>query len=119
MRAGLLSAPTPSPFSRPSDVLLKLGITGDASGWLHGVGMGASGCFLWDAAWAEEGAVESVSVVVEVDRLLDDDAKAGAEKVVDTADCVDSCESGTSGLGAAAIVAVWAELGVSNIAMDA
>jgi len=74
---------------------------------VDGVGIGASVCLLRLAALAEEGAVESVSVVVEVDRLLDDDGKAGAEKVLDTTDWAESCESGnSSGLSAAAAVAV-------------
>ena len=99
---------------------------------MDGVGMGASVCLLWLAALAEEGAVESVSVVVEVDKLLDDDGKAGAEKVLDTTDWTESCELGdSSGLKAAAVaaavavavvtvvvVAVWAVPGVSNITMD-
>lgn len=38
--------------------------------------------------------VRSVSVVVDVDRLLDNDGKFGAEKVLDTVEIADSCESG-------------------------
>jgi hypothetical protein len=34
----------------------------------------------------EEGVVRSVSVAVEVDRLLEEEGSAGAEKVLDTAD---------------------------------
>ena len=148
--AGRLSTPMPTPFSKPSDVLLKLWVAGDSSGrglaavspvrgafaaatsiwgaarasppwlwlWLCGVATGASVCLLWLATLAEEGAVESVSVVVEADRLLDDDAKAGAEKVLDSTDWPDSCESGNSGLGAVAITAVWAVWGGSNNTMD-
>jgi len=37
-----------------------------------------------------DGVVRSVSVVVDVDKLLDDDGNFGAEKVVDTVEMTDS-----------------------------
>jgi hypothetical protein len=54
---------------------------------------------LWAAAtWVDAGDVSSVSVVVDVDKLLDDDGNFGAEKVLDTVEITDSCESGRCGL---------------------
>lgn len=40
-------------------------------------------------------------MVVDVDKLLDEDGNAGAEKALDTVEMTDSCESGKSGWGAA------------------
>jgi hypothetical protein len=36
------------------------------------------------------GVIRSVSVVVDVDKLLEDDGSFGAEKVLDTAEVIDS-----------------------------
>lgn len=54
--------------------------------WLDDLGIGASVALLWLATLVEEGVVRSVSVAVEVDRLLEEEGSAGAEKVLDTAD---------------------------------
>jgi hypothetical protein len=62
--------------------------------------------------------VSSGSVVVDVDRLLDDDGSFGAEKVLDTAETTDSCELGTSGLGAALSECVGMVLAFSDGAID-
>lgn len=51
--------------------------------------------------FVDVGDVSSVSVVVDVDRLLDEDGNAGAEKALDTVEMTDPCESGKSGWGAA------------------
>jgi hypothetical protein len=61
--------------------------------------------------------VKSVSVVVvDGERLVDDSGCAGAEKVLDTVDCTESCESCGSGLvsvamGAVCVVVVGASEG--------
>jgi len=75
--------------------------------WPSEAGIGTSGGLLGAAATlVEVGVVSSVSVVVDVDRLLDDDddddGNFGAEKVLDTVEIADSCECGKSCLGAAA-----------------
>jgi hypothetical protein len=62
--------------------------------------------------------VSSGSVVVDVDRLLDDDGSFGAEKVLDTAETTDSCELGTSGLDAALSGCVGMVLAFSDGAID-
>jgi hypothetical protein len=51
-------------------------------------GIDASVGLLWLTTLVDEGVVKSVSVsaVVDVDRLLEDDGNAGAEKVLDTVD---------------------------------
>jgi hypothetical protein len=56
----------------------------------------------------DEGVVElvSVSAVVDVDRLLEDDGNAGAENTLDTVEWTDSCEFCGSGLGTGVVVAV-------------
>lgn len=55
------------------------------------VGMAASGDFFWlDVTLVDEGVVKSVSAVVDVDRLLDDDGNFGPEKVLDTTERTDS-----------------------------
>ena len=46
---------------------------------------------------ADEEDVKSVSAAVEVDRLLEEDGKAGAEKVLDKIDGTESCEAWNSG----------------------
>lgn len=51
--------------------------------------------------FVDVGEVSSVSVVVDVDKLLDEDGNAGAEKVLDTVEMTEPCESGKSGWGAA------------------
>jgi hypothetical protein len=63
--------------------------------------------------------VRSVSAVVEVDRLLEEEGSAGAEKVLETADWTDSCELWDTGSSTAAMVAVWAVLACSAGAMGA
>ena len=63
--------------------------------------------------------VRSVSVVVAVERLLDEEGSAGAEKVLDIADWTDSCESCGSELFTAATVAVWVAWACSAGAMAA
>jgi hypothetical protein len=67
----------------------------------------------------DERVVRSVSVVVEVDRLLEEEGSAGAEKVLETADWTDSCELWDTGSSTAAMVAVWAVLACSVGAMGA
>lgn len=67
----------------------------------------------------EDGVVRSVSVVVAVERLLDEEGSAGAEKVLDTADWTDSCEAWGSALFTVAIVAVCAAWACSAGAMAA
>lgn len=50
--------------------------------------------------------MDSVSVVVEVDSVLDEEGNWGAEKVLDTVETRDSCEAGRSdGLYSGATVA--------------
>jgi hypothetical protein len=66
-------------FARASDTRTLLGKTGIAAGlvWL-------------EATLVDAGEVNSASVVVDVDRLLDDDGNFGAEKVLDTVDTTES-----------------------------
>jgi hypothetical protein len=52
----------------------------------------------WLETTLVDGVVRSVSVVVDVDKLLDDDGSFGAEKVLDTVEMTDSWESGRSDL---------------------
>jgi hypothetical protein len=60
-------------------------------------GAGATVGFLGVAATlVDVGVVRSVSVVVDVDRLLVDEGNFGAENVLDTVEMTDSCESGRS-----------------------
>jgi hypothetical protein len=66
----------------------------------------------------EAGVVRSVSVVVDVDRLLDDEGSFGAEKVLDTVEIADSCESGKSCLRAVAAAGAWAMPLLSDGAID-
>lgn len=86
--------------------------------WFARSSIGASGGLVWLATWVDEGVVKSVSVVVEVERLLEEDGSAGAEKVLDTAEWTDSCESGKSGLCRAGIDGVGAVSGASAGTMD-
>lgn len=65
-----------------------------------------------------DGVVSSVSVVVDVDRLLDDDGNLGAEKVLDTVDITDSCESGKSCLCTVVIAGACMMLAFSDGAID-
>lgn len=66
----------------------------------------------------EDGGLASVSAIVDVDRLLDDDGSFGAENVLDTVDSTDSWESGGSGLCAVAMVGIWMVLRFSVGAID-
>jgi hypothetical protein len=68
-------------FARASDTRALLGETGIA----------ASAGLVWlEATLVDAGEVNSASVVVDVDRLLDDDGNFGAEKVLDTVDTTES-----------------------------
>jgi hypothetical protein len=123
VRADGISGANPALFSDPSAFLLELWVAEDSNGmelaaaspdcsalataasirgaartcppvlWLDEFGIGASVNLPWFATLVEDGVVRSVSAVVEVDRLLDEDGSAGAEKVLDVADCTDSCEA--------------------------
>jgi hypothetical protein len=74
---------------------------------------------LWAAATlADAGDVSSVSAVVDVDKLLDDDGNFGAEKMLDTVEITDSCESGGSGLSAVLSTCAWIVVAFSNGAID-
>jgi hypothetical protein len=82
-------------------------------------GGGASGGWLGAAATlAGADDVGSVSVVVDVDRLLDDDGSFGAEKVLDAVDIADSCEFGRSGCSAAPSGSARRVLAFSDGAID-
>jgi hypothetical protein len=74
--------------------------------WPDDLGIGASRGLLWFATWVDEGVVRSMSVVVEADRLLEEEGSAGAEKVLETAEWTDSCESWGTGLSTVAMIAV-------------
>jgi hypothetical protein len=65
------------------------------------------------AKWVVDGVVDSVSVVVDVDRLLADDGSFGAEKVLDTVEITDSWESGKSCLCTVVIAGVYMMLAFS------
>lgn len=90
---------------------------GDWGGCLS-IGAGVSVGLVWLSALADEGAVLSASVVVEVERVLDEEARAGAEKVLDWAEWSVSCEAGMSDWCGLAIDGVGAESGASSGAMD-
>jgi hypothetical protein len=82
-------------------------------------GGGASGgwlCAVATLAGADD--TGSVSVVVDVDRLLVDDGSFGAEKVLDTVERADSCESGRSGWSAALSGCARSVLAFSDGAID-
>jgi hypothetical protein len=67
---------------------------------------------------ADADDVGSVSAVVDVDKLLDDEGSFGAEKMLDTVEITDSCESGGSGLCAVLSAWVWRVVAFSNGAID-
>jgi hypothetical protein len=74
---------------------------------------------LWVAApLVADGVVNSVSVVVDVDRLLDDNGNFGAEKVLDTVEIADSCDAGKSCLCTVVIAGVCMMLAFSGGAID-
>lgn len=107
----------PQPFSDPSAVLLRPWVVGESSD----TGLAAvlpvrctstastrktssprtrpgDGTFWFDGALGNGGDVTSVSPVVDVERLLEDEGNRGAEKVLDAVDMYDSCEFGSSRL---------------------
>jgi hypothetical protein len=74
---------------------------------------------LWvTATLVVDGVVDSVSVVVDVDRLLADDGNFGAEQVLDTVEITDSWESGKSCLCTVIIAGVCMILAFSDGAID-
>jgi hypothetical protein len=73
---------------------------------------------LWLGATLADGVVNSLSVVVDVDKLLDDDGNFGAEKVLDTAESTDSWESGKPGLCTVMMVGIWVVLSLSDGAIE-
>ena len=83
-----------------------------------GIGVGATVDLVWLSTLVEEGAVLSVSVVVEVERVLEEEANAGAKKVLDTAVWRESCEARKSGFSGLAMDAGRAASGASDGAMD-
>jgi hypothetical protein len=96
-------------FARASDTRALLGETGIA----------ASAGFVWlEATLVDVGEVNSVSVVVDVDKLLEDDGNFGAEKVLDTVDTTESCELGSSGLWIVVVLACCVVLSASGGAID-
>jgi hypothetical protein len=128
-----VSGARPALLRAPSTVLLEPCTAGDSSG-MEAAGVSrdwsalaaavsmrgaarTSPAVLWLATLVEDGVVRSVSVVVAVERLLDEEGSAGAEKVLDTADWTDSCEAWCSVVFGAAIVAVWVVSGCSAGAM--
>jgi hypothetical protein len=72
---------------------------------------------IWLCTLVDEGAVLSVSVVVDAERVLDEEANAGAEKVLDMAEWTDSCEAQHSGFRGIAMDGAGAESGASSSAM--
>ena len=66
----------------------------------------------------EDRDVKSVSVVVDVDRLLEEDGNFGAENVLDTVEMADSWEFGSSGLCTVVMVGVRMVLALSDGAID-
>ena len=82
------------------------------------IGVGVSVCLVWLSALVNEGAVLSVSVVVEVERVLDEEARAGAEKVLDWAEWTVSCEARMSVWCGLIMDGAGAESGASSGAMD-
>jgi hydrogenase maturation factor HypE len=77
------------------------------------------GGFVWlEATLVDVGEVNSVSVVVDVDKLLEDDGNFGAEKVLDTVDTTESCELGSSGLWIVVVLACCVVLSASGGAID-
>ena len=104
----------PQPFSDPSAVLLRPWVVVKSSA----TGLAAvlpvrctstastssprtcpgDGTFWFDGALDNGGDVTSVSPVVDVERLLEEEGNRGAEKVLDAADMYDSCEFGSSRL---------------------
>jgi hypothetical protein len=74
----------------------------------------STGSFWLSGTLEDNGDVKSVSPVVELERLLDEDGKWGAENVLDAADIYDSCESGNSRLYSGGRGAGWATLRFSR-----
>lgn len=74
-----------SAFAAAGSILGAFTRASDPRAWAGDLGIGASMGSLWPAATlVEVGEVRSVSVVVDVDRLLDDEGSFGAQKVLDT-----------------------------------
>lgn len=104
-------------FGDPSAVLLRPWVTGECSDkglavvlpvcctsatWIRKASSPrirpGDGTFWVDGALDNGGDVSSVSPVVDVERLLEDEGNRGAEKVLDAVDMYDSCEFGSSRL---------------------
>jgi hypothetical protein len=78
-------SPVCSAFAAAGSILGAFTRASDPRAWAGDLGIGASMGSLWPAATlVEVGEVRSVSVVVDVDRLLDDEGSFGAQKVLDT-----------------------------------
>jgi hypothetical protein len=67
--------------------------------WVGEGGTARSKGWLWlEGAYEVAEDAKSASVTVDVERLLDDEGGAGAEKVLEAAETIESCELGSSAL---------------------